>query len=470
MTEKILVLDDEEKFRAMIAQKLARRGYNVLEAGSLSEALPILRETMLNIVLLDYKLPDGEGLTLLSQIKDFQPDVQVIMLTGQGTMEIAVEAMKRGAYDFLTKPCSFSELEVTLQKAIEKQKLIMENTGLRQAVARQTHGFEIVAESPEMKSILEMTHKVAQTDAPVLILGESGVGKDVIARAIHLWSPRSDAPYIPVNAGAIPEALLESELFGHDKGSFTGASTKKIGLVEMAHNGTLFLDEIGDMPMSLQVKLLRFLETGEFRRIGDTKMRRVSVRIITATNKHLESEIHLGSFRNDLYYRINSLTLEIPSLRDRKKDILPLAEFFLRKEASQDSSLKYEFSNASKECLLNYSFPGNVRELAHLVKRGLLLATDGLIKPNDIWPSRRESTDLPNRLSLAGEAQSVETTAKAFLTSIADEDYPTLNEMERILILSAVEKAKGNRSLTANLLGISQRNLYRKLAEYSKNR
>lgn len=330
--QRILIVDDEDKFRSIIAQKLSRRGYEIFEACNASEVLPKLREMMLDVILLDLKLPDEDGLTLLPQLKELQPNVQVIMLTGQGTIESAIEAMKRGAYDFLTKPCSFSKMEITIQKALEKKKLIIENTGLREVVARQAQDLNIVAVSPDMMALLEMTKKIAKTDEPVLILGESGVGKELIARAIHLWSLRANSPYIPLNAGAIPDTLMENELFGHDKGAFTGAGSQKVGLIEMAHQGTLFFDEIGEMPISLQVKLLRFLETGEFRRVGDTKLRRVSVRIISATNRNLNHEVNQKNFRNDLFYRLNGLTIEIPPLRNRKEDIIPLVEFFLKKK------------------------------------------------------------------------------------------------------------------------------------------
>ncbi|HUX79551.1 MAG TPA: sigma-54 dependent transcriptional regulator, partial [Alphaproteobacteria bacterium] len=260
---KILILDDEEALRSIIAQRLKRKDYEILEAGTAEEGLSLLKDTLLDAVLLDIKLPDGDGLILLPKIKQLQPNLQVVMLTGNGTIESAIEAMKLGAYDYLTKPCNLSELEITLQKALEKRKLLLENTGLRQVVNLQTPELKIIAESAPMGALLAMTRKVAQTDTSVLIQGESGVGKELIAQAIHLCGSRVNCACVPVNAGAIPEALIESELFGHEKGAFTGAGTQKIGLVEMADNGTLFLDEIGEMPLSIQVKLLRFLESGE---------------------------------------------------------------------------------------------------------------------------------------------------------------------------------------------------------------
>lgn len=326
--QKILILDDEEALRAIIAQRLRRKGYEIMEAGTAEEGLSLLEETIIDAVLLDIKLPDGDGLLLLPKIKQLQPDLQVVMLTGNGSIESAIEAMKLGAYDYLTKPCNLSELDITLQKALETQKLLLENTGLRQVVNRQTPELKIIAKSAPMVALLEMTRKVAQTDVSVLIRGDSGVGKELIAQAIHQCSSRVNHPCIPVNAGAIPENLIESELFGHEKGAFTGAGTQKIGLVEMADNGTLFLDEIGEMPLSMQVKLLRFLESGEFRRVGDTRLRRVDVRIVAATNRDLQLEINGGRFREDLFYRLNGLTLIVPPLRERREDILPLIKQF----------------------------------------------------------------------------------------------------------------------------------------------
>ncbi|MEL7568042.1 MAG: sigma-54 dependent transcriptional regulator, partial [Dehalobacterium sp.] len=386
---KILIIDDEEALRSILTQRLSRKGYETFQAGTAEEGTACLKDTVLDVVLLDLKLPDEDGLTLLPKIKQLQPEIQVVMLTGHGTIESAIEAMKLGAYDYLTKPCNFSELEITLQKALEKRELLLENRGLRQVVNRQTSELKIIGKSPQMRHLLEMTNKFAQTDAPVLIQGESGVGKELFARAIHLGSLRANRPYIPLNAGAIPEGLMESELFGHEKGAFTGAGTQKIGLVEMADNGTLFLDEIGEMPLLLQVKLLRFLETGEFRRVGDTRLRRVDVRIVAATNRDLQQEVDQGNFRQDLYYRLNSLNLEVPSLRERRSDIMPLAEYFLdTQNKGHEREQSYRLSSDTKEKLLKYDFPGNVRELAHLMKRGQILAGDGIIEPSDIWPEK----------------------------------------------------------------------------------
>ncbi len=455
---KILILDDEEALRAIIAQRLKRKGYEILEAGTAEEGLSYLKDNLVDVVLLDIKLPDGDGLILLPKFKQLQPDLQVVMLTGNGTIESAIEAMKRGAYDYLTKPCNLSELEITLQKASEKRKLLLENTGLRQVVSRQTPELKIIAESASMKALLDMTLKVAQTDASVLIQGESGVGKELIAQAIHLWSSRANRPCIPVNAGAIPEALMESELFGHERGAFTGAGTQKIGLVEMADNGTLFLDEIGEMPLSIQVKLLRFLESGEFRRVGDTRLRRVDVRIVAATNRDLEQEINQGSFREDLFYRLNALTLIIPPLRERREDIIPLVKYFL--ESKRKEKLlghDYELLSETREQLLNYNFPGNIRELCHLIERGRILSNGGTIAPKDIWPEKAEQL---RKSPLSSDPE------EGFFNIFCDNHPPCLEELEKQYILVTMTKVKGNKTEAANILGISVRNLYRKLQNY----
>ncbi|GAB6154176.1 sigma-54 dependent transcriptional regulator [Desulfosporosinus burensis] len=455
--QRILILDDEEALRAIIAQRLKRKGYEIMEAGTAEEGLSLLKDTLINAVLLDIKLPDGDGLILLPKFKQLQPDLQVVMLTGNGTIESAIEAMKLGAYDYLTKPCNLAELEITMQKALEKQRLLLENTGLRQVVNRQTPELKIIAESAVMIALLEMTRKVAQTDASVLIQGESGVGKELIAQAIHQCSSRVNRPWVPVNAGAIPETLIESELFGHEKGAFTGAGSQKIGLVEMADNGTLFLDEIGEMPLSIQVKLLRFLESGEFRRVGDTRLRQVDVRIVAATNRDLQQEINLGRFREDLFYRLNGLTLIVPPLRERRNDILPLINQFLEHQNKQKLlHHDYILLPETREQLLNYDFPGNVRELFHLIERGQILSIDGSISPKDIWGNSDQV--LKTFHSFGSE--------EGFFDIFRGNQSPSLEDVEKHYILATLNRVKGNKTQAANVLGISVRNLYRKLQSY----
>ncbi|MEA4900044.1 sigma-54 dependent transcriptional regulator [Desulfitobacterium sp.] len=474
---KILILDDEEELRAVIAQRLKRRGYEIWEAGSAKEGMDLLRESLFDLVLLDLRLPDGNGLTFLPQIKERQPDLQVVMLTGHGTVESAIEAMKKGAFDYLMKPCDLSELEITLQKALEQRKLMLENTGLRQVVNRQRPELQIIGESEALHSLTNLAQKLAQADAPVLIQGESGTGKELFARALHVWSPRSSQAYIPLNSGAIPETLMESELFGYEKGAFTGAGGTKLGLVEMADHGTLFLDEIGEMPFSLQIKLLRFLETGEFRRVGDNRLRRVDVRIVTATNRDLSREVEEGRFRQDLYYRLNGLTLSLPPLRERREDILPLAQYFLdsnRKKGLGQNAL--QLSDEGKQTLLQYDFPGNIRELAHLMERAAILAEGPEIYPQDFWPEqisprtgkkiKEEEPEEPKKPPRQRELPEESNDAGEKIYNGAEEKVLTLAEVERDYILKILKKVNGNRTQAARLLGVSVRNLYRKIEEY----
>ncbi|HHY28063.1 MAG TPA: sigma-54-dependent Fis family transcriptional regulator [Desulfitobacterium dehalogenans] len=467
--QSILILDDEEDLRSILAQRLGRRGYEISEAGTAQEGMALLQENIFEAVLLDIRLPDGDGLQLLQDMKKRQPDLQVIMLTGHGTLESAIEAMKAGAYDYLTKPCNLSELEITLQKALEQRKLLVENTGLRQVVHRQNAEPLIIGDSEIMQSLKDMTRKIAQTDTPVLIQGESGTGKELFARALHVWGPRRAQAYIPLNAGAVHETLMESELFGHEKGAFTGANAVKLGLVEMADQGTLFLDEIGEMPLNLQVKLLRFMETGEFRRVGDNRLRRVNVRIVTATNRNLLEEVEAGRFRKDLYYRLSGMVLHIPPLRERKGDILQLAEHFLRVRIKGQLHLAL----GTQEALLAYDFPGNVRELAHLIERGMILAEGDVIRIGDLWPDHGEgggsvqaAIPVPDEGRTVMDEKDLKTRNEEN-QSESLEGYATLAEIEKNYILATLKKVDGNKVRAARLLSISVRNLYRKLEEYS---
>lgn len=494
LNQRILIIDDEDELRSILTQRLKRRGYDIWEAGTAQEGMTLISEQIFEGVLLDIRLPDGDGLTLLQEIKKQQPELQVIMLTGHGTLESAIEAMKGGAFDYLTKPCNLSELEITLQKALEQRKLLVENTGLKQVVHRQNAEPLIIGNSPTLQALKELTRKVAQTDTPVLLQGESGTGKDLFARALHVWSPRNSQAFVPLNSGAVQENLMESELFGHGKGAFTGASAVKLGLVEMADQGTLFLDEIGEMPLNLQVKLLRFMETGEFRRVGDNRLRRVDVRIVTATNRNLLAEVEAGNFRKDLYYRLSGMILQIPPLRERKEDILELAEFFLQKERknhpvrrnhlgerNQGLESEFELSPGAKDALLAYDFPGNVRELAHLMERGKILAEGNMIKAQDLWPDYKEKGFQKGQGNLVPESLEKQYLNSELLKTLSGESldsiqntsqplsYPTLADLEKSYILATLEKTQGNRNQAAKLLGISVRNLYRKIDEYNRS-
>ncbi|MCF6092480.1 sigma-54 dependent transcriptional regulator [Microaerobacter geothermalis] len=436
----ILVVDDEEEFRTLLRSRLSRKGYHVFEAADGRKALEIIEAHPVDVVLLDLRMPEMDGMTFLEKNKR---SVQVIVLTGHGSVETAIEAMKKGAYDYLTKPYNMKELEALIEKASEKSRLTVENQHLKDLMRTKVRERGIIAESPFMKEILFMATRVAKTDSPVLLLGESGTGKEVLAQFIYEESLRNNKPFIPINMGAIPETVLESELFGHEKGAFTGAMNQKKGLFELADGGTLFLDEIGDMPLPLQVKLLRFLEAGEYRRVGGNQVLKVNVRIIAATNVNLEEKVALEQFRSDLYYRLHVFKIEIPPLRERREDILPLAHYFL---AKYDASKV--FSEEAVKALLQYHYPGNIRELSHMIERGCILAPEKTIKEDHIFSNTEISKN------------------KALPHQIKDNLFLPLREIERQYILQVLDHTEGNKKKAADILGISVRNLYRKLNEY----
>ncbi|GBF11266.1 sigma-54-dependent transcriptional regulator [Tepidibacillus infernus] len=443
---QMIVVDDEQDLLQLLVQRLKRKGYQVSGFASGHEALKQMEQTSYDIGIYDIKMPGMDGIELLRESKKRSPNMEVIMLTGHGTVETAIDAMKSGAYDYLTKPYNLAELDVIIQKALEKKQLFEENKRLKEVMQIEGMQFEIIGEHPKLKMLLEMTKRLAQSHVPVLIEGESGTGKELIARAVHTWSERSNQPFIAINSGALMENLLESELFGHAKGAFTGAVSEKKGLVEMAHKGTLFLDEIGEMPLSLQVKLLRFLESGEFRRVGENQLRRVDVRLVAATNRNLEEEIEKGNFREDLYFRLNVMKLVVPPLRERKSDIPLLAAYFLKKY--QQRYGRKELSPATIEALTNYHFPGNVRELSHLIERGVLLSSNEKIEPQDIFPHGLNKNDfIAEDLALI-----------------------SLDEVEKNHIIRVLEQCDWNKTRTAQILGISLRNLYRKIETYGIER
>ncbi|WP_409175593.1 sigma-54-dependent transcriptional regulator [Brevibacillus fortis] len=450
---RILIVDDEADFRHLLTSRLQRKGYFTLEAADGISAQKLVTSETIHVILLDLKMPGMDGLSFLQWCKETSPAIQIIVVTGHGTIETAIEAMKRGAYDYLTKPYNLNELELLISKAVEKQQLAEENQQLREALS--TNGkttFQIVAESPKLKEVLATAKRVASTDFLVLLKGESGTGKDVIARLIYECSERASEAFVPINLGAIPETMLESELFGHEKGAFTGATAQKKGLVEIAHRGTLFLDEVGDLPFPLQVKLLRFLESGEFRRIGSPILHKVDVRIIAATNADLEKKVEEGTFRSDLYFRLHVMDITIPPLIERREDILPLSAFFLnrlkRKYPVKPLSVK------AQAALLAYSFPGNVRELAHMIERAVVLAKGEEIDDKDLFPHEQQVPQNPSDKKLISSAETGE--KEAFL----------LKNVEREHIKHVLDVLQWNKTKTAEKLGISVRNLYRKIEEY----
>lgn len=441
MSRKVRVLfaDDETTFRTVLTKELKRVGLLVKAVDSGESALTAAREEAFDVVLLDIKMPDLDGIDVLKRLKTEVSNLEVIMLTGHGTLPTAVNAMKLGAYDFLTKPCSLDELEALIQKAAEKKRLNEENVLLRAEIKRLEGDGEMLGQSPAFQKVLTLVNKVAATDSVVLLRGETGVGKEMVARAIHYRSRRAHEPFVIIDCGLLQETLLESELFGHEKGAFTGAVSRKRGLVEIADGGVLFLDEVGETSPSAQVKLLRVIETGSYRRLGGTANRMADVRLVAATHRNLEAMMHEGSFREDLFWRLNVVTINIPPLRERPEDIPELACAFaaiLRIVGRGPKNIEPE----AMEVLVAYMWPGNIRELQNVIERAIILS-DG--------PSIT-ARDLPSNL--------LDTTAPTPVT--------TLKDMERDAIARMLHLYDGHRNHTAKALGVSERSLYRKIKEY----
>ncbi|KAF0145583.1 MAG: response regulator HsfA [Nitrospirae bacterium] len=433
---RILIADDEKNFREVLMATLSDEGFDVTGTDSAIKAKDLLEKEEYDVLLLDLNMPEVGGMEVLKKIKTFEIPPEVVILTGVGIVSTAVEAMKLGAYDYLTKPFKIEELKAVIEKAHEKKKLRTENLLLKTQIKRQFRQKNIITKNTLMTEILETVKKVAIPDSPVLIYGESGVGKELIARAIHDASERAEKPYIPINCGAIPENIIESELFGHEKGSFTGAYEKKLGLLEIADGGTLFLDEIGDLPLQLQIKLLRVIETKSFFRVGGTREMKVDVKFVFATNKDIKTETEEGRFRHDLYYRISALTIHIPPLRERKEDIPLLIAHF----RENNPAFKHKkFSKDALDAISEYSWPGNVRELQNVLHRTLLLSKADTIT--------RE--DLPADLKTGNRASGIR-----------------LEDIEKNHILKILREAGGQRGRAAEILGIDPKTLYRKLMGY----
>ncbi len=457
---KLLVVDDENNLRLVVQKEMSRQGHEVETASDGEEAWEKLEQQDFDVLLCDINMPRLDGISLLRRLREkCQNPPEVIMLTGQATVESAIEAMKLGAYDYLTKPYRIIELAALVTQSAEKQKLKIDNQRLRAQLERTHSGAmpEIVAESPQMKEVLRLVQRVAHSDTSVLITGESGTGKELIAQAIHRLSPRTQKSFVDLNCAALQDTLLESELFGHEAGAFSGARARKLGLFEMADSGTLFLDEVMEMPSPLQSKLLRALETRSFFRVGGVKKVDVDVRLVAATNRNPQQSIREGVFRSDLLYRINSFEINIPPLRERREDIEPLARHLLQKIAGANAP---ELAPQAVDALCSYSWTGNVRHLRNCLERAVLLSDNGRITIKELPPEVVYQKNEP-KVSVSYNTPG-ETSSSSFQTST-----PTnLRDVERQQILNALEQTGWHRGKTAELLGISPSTLYRRLREY----
>jgi two-component system NtrC family response regulator len=445
----ILLVEDDEPQRKTLSGFLRKRGYKVVEAASAGQAEQEAARHEVDLLLTDLRLGGPDGIALLQTLKGRHPDLQALVLTAFGTVEDAVRAMRAGAYDFMAKPVDLDRLEALVEKALERVRLARENRGLREVVKSSDAFSELVGESETMRQVKELAVKVAPSKASVLILGESGTGKEVLARAVHRSSERRGKPFLVINCAAMPETLVESELFGHEKGAFTGATSEKKGRFELADGGTLFLDEIGDVPLPVQVKLLNVLQSGRFERVGGTKTHQVDVRLITATHRDLVKKIQEGTFREDLYYRLNVVSVAIPPLRERSGDISLLVNHFIRKHADLSAVRTESVAPEVLERLSAWSFPGNVRELENLVERAVVLAEGPELKPDDF----------PLQLFQDAPAR------------IADSEGSGLEEqvahLEISLIRDALQKNNGNKSAAARDLDLSERAIRYKMKKYS---
>ncbi len=436
-TPKVLIVEDDPVQQALLKESLESRGFHVLVASSGEEALETMEQETPDLVLLDQRLPGISGFEVLQWIREHHPWVPVLMITAFGEIPLAVEAMKQGAFHYLTKPVDLRELESLMRRALEHSALLRENQILRETLASTVPETPVIYVSSAMQEVMSFVARVAPTDATVLITGETGTGKELIARVIHQLSPRASQPWVAVNIAALPETLIESELFGHEKGAFTGADRPRVGKFEAAHRGTLFLDEVGELPASTQVKLLRFLQEHVIERLGSNRPIPVDVRVIAATNRDLEALVQEGKFRQDLYYRLNVIHIHLPPLRERREDILPLARYFLERYAKKHGKPVREFSQEALEALLRYDFPGNVRELQNLIERAVVLSRTEYVTVQDLFPGTRPGLDPAS-------------------TGTLDE---RLQAFERQLILDALKKAGGVQTKAAELLGLSERAL-----------
>ena len=443
----ILVVDDEQAQRTVLAGFLRKRGFEVLQASGVAEALSQVAARAVDLVLTDLRMSDGTGLDVLIGVRKINPEVAVVVMTAFGTVASAVDAMKQGASDYLTKPIDLDELDVLIARTLERRALIAENRELRQQLEKRHRLAGVETENPRMAEAINTAARAAASRATILIRGESGTGKELMARAIHYASPRARGPLVAVNVAALPDTLIESELFGHERGAFTGADREHRGRFELADGGTLFLDEIGDLPKGTQVKLLRVLQEQSFERLGGSRTLQVDVRVIAATSRDLEAMVSRGEFREDLYYRLNVVSVDIPPLRERREDIPALVRLFLSRFAGERTDPVSEVSREAMDLLVKYEYPGNVRELENLVHRAVVLTRDRTLT----------TADLPIRVARA-KAGGTTGEAATFVERVA--------EFERSLIVDALDRAGGVQTRAARALGMSERHLRYKLRKY----
>jgi two-component system response regulator HydG len=447
MKEKILVVDDEQSHRTMLRAVLTKEGYDISEADDGNSAVKAVEDESFDLILMDIRMTDMDGIEAMGEIKKMSPSIPIIMMTAYASVKTAVEALKSGAYDYLTKPLDIDELKILIKKALEYYRLREENVFLKERLADRFNFSRIIGKSRRMKELFENLSLVAPSDATILIYGESGTGKELVANAIHQNSPRAQKPFIKVSCAALPETLLESELFGHERGAFTGALARKAGRFQLADGGTLFLDEVNVMSSTTQVKLLRVLQEREFEPLGSTKTIHVDIRLITATNKDLEVEVKEGRFREDLFYRLNVVPIHLPPLRDRKEDIPLLADHFFKLFQEKNKKSIKGFLPKTIDTLMRYDWPGNIRELENVMERAILLCRGEYLSPQDLPP--------PFQGEQIGEQP---------IVSIPP--GMTLEALEKEAIIQTLEETGGNRTQTAQILGISRKTLQNKLKEY----
>ena len=447
---RILIMDDEARERSRIDSFLKQKGYEVTALASVAAAIEAMKRERFDVFITDCNIPGVDALRTSDEARKINPDMAVIIMTSFGTIETAVKAIKAGAYDYLPKPIDLEQLVVLIGRISERQSLLRENARLREELIDRYKFDEIASTSHAMEEVLNLVGRVAGSNATVLLRGESGTGKELIARAIHYHSPRASRPLIKVNCAALPETLLESELFGHEKGSFTGAASRRIGRFEAADGGTLFLDEIGDIPPSVQVKLLRVLQEKEFERLGGNDSIKVDVRVVAATNRDLEKAIKDGSFREDLYYRLNVVTVVIPPLRERREDIPALLEHFLRKYSRENKKNITGVTAETRDLLMRYSYPGNVRELENIIERAVVLTKGEFITSADI-PIHLKTMESEEKICVAKRDGSL---------------TDTLDTLERGIIMEALKAAGGVQTRAAEKLGVSERVLRYKLKKF----